>query len=63
MGPVLFTVLHLAIIWSIGYLAWMQGYNLGKEGIAKSFHKDHYYQLWWLMLKPLGPIVIGALSP
>lgn len=61
MGPVLFAVLHLGIIWSIGYLAWMQGYNLGKEGIAKIL-QGSLLPTVMTYAQTLGPIVIGALS-
>ncbi|EIW12562.1 PTS system, IID component, mannose/fructose/sorbose family [Lactiplantibacillus pentosus KCA1] len=61
MGPVLFAVLHLGIIWGIGYLSWMQGYNLGKEGIAKIL-KGSLLPTVMTYAQCLGPIVIGALS-
>ncbi|MBN2918863.1 PTS N-acetylglucosamine transporter subunit IIABC [Ligilactobacillus salivarius] len=61
MGPVLFAILHLAIIWGIGYLSWMQGYSLGKEGIAKIL-KGSLLPTVMTYAQCLGPIVIGALS-
>lgn len=61
MGPVLFAVLHLAIIWGIGYWSWMQGYNLGKEGIAKVL-QGSLLPTVMTFAQSMGPIVIGALS-
>jgi PTS system mannose-specific IID component len=61
MGPVLFAVLHLAIIWGIGYWSWMQGYNLGKEGIAKVL-QGALLPTVMTFAQSMGPIVIGALS-
>ncbi|MFC6181364.1 PTS system mannose/fructose/sorbose family transporter subunit IID [Lactiplantibacillus daowaiensis] len=61
MGPILFVLLHLGIIWGIGYLSWMQGYSLGKEGIAKVL-KGSLLPTVMTYAQCLGPIVIGALS-
>lgn len=61
MGPILFALLHLSIIWGIGYLSWMQGYTLGKEGIAKVL-KGSLLPTVMTYAQCLGPIVIGALS-
>ncbi|ANK62119.1 PTS system mannose/fructose/sorbose family transporter subunit IID [Loigolactobacillus backii] len=61
MGPILFAVLHLGIIWTIGYLSWMQGYSLGKEGIAKVL-QGSLLPTVMTFAQCMGPIVIGALS-
>lgn len=61
MGPILFALLHIGIIWGIGYISWMQGYSLGKEGIAKVL-KGSLLPTVMTYAQCLGPIVIGALS-
>ncbi|WP_332237371.1 PTS system mannose/fructose/sorbose family transporter subunit IID [Sporolactobacillus sp. KGMB 08714] len=61
MGPVLFAVLHLGIIWTIGYISWMQGYSLGKEGIIKVL-RGSLLPTVMTFAQTMGPIVIGALA-
>lgn len=61
MGPILFAILHLGIIWTVGYMSWMQGYKLGKEGIAKVL-QGSLLPTVMTYAQCMGPIVIGALS-
>lgn len=61
MGPILFTILHIGIIWTIGYLSWMKGYDLGKEGISKIL-SGSLLPTVMTFAQTLGPIAIGALS-
>lgn len=61
MGPILFALLHMGIMWTIGYFSWMEGFNLGKEGIAKVLSGSLLPKVM-SFAQTLGPIAIGALS-
>lgn len=61
MGPVLFLVSYLIIMWSIAYSLWMLGYNTGREGILKIM-KGSLLKKVMTFCQTLGPIVMGALA-
>lgn len=61
LGPILYSVLMFAIMFSIAYLVWMKGYEQGREGIERIMGGN--------MLKTIitgasamGAMVLGALS-
>lgn len=61
MGPVLFFVLHMAIMLIIAYKLWMVGYDAGREGIIKLMGGGLLDRVLTFS-RTLGAIVIGALA-
>lgn len=60
-GPVFYVVAMFAIMLSIAYYLWMQGYNYGKEGIQKLMGGNLLKKVM-LGAKVMGGVVIGALT-
>lgn len=61
LGPILFFVLHMAIMLILAYSLWMKGYETGREGIVKLMQSDQLNKVL-SFTRILGPIVIGALA-
>ncbi|MDT2781998.1 PTS system mannose/fructose/sorbose family transporter subunit IID [Vagococcus fluvialis] len=60
-GPIFYVISMFAVMLSIAYYMWMQGYSYGKEGIQKLMSGDLLKKVM-LGAKIMGGIVIGALT-
>jgi mannose/fructose/sorbose-specific phosphotransferase system IID component len=61
LGPILYFVLEMAIILSLGYFMWMQGYERGREGIT-SMLRSGLLDRVIVGAGVLGNMVLGALA-
>lgn len=61
LGPLVYALLMLGIMWPIAHFCWTKGYQLGKEGIEKILGGNQL-QLLITGASAMGAIVLGALS-
>lgn len=61
LGPVIYTVLMVGIMFSLSYILWMKGYEMGREGIEKIMGGNMLKQII-TTASAMGAMVLGALS-
>lgn len=61
MGPLLYAVLMLGIMWGLAYFLWMRGYNMGKKGLEAIMGGSLMKQII-TGASAMGAMVLGALS-
>lgn len=61
LGPILYFVLEMAIVLSLGYFMWMQGYERGREGVLTILRSGVLDRVI-MGAAVLGNMVLGALA-